>query len=115
MEQLNEEKKNSEKKHQESSDLNKTYLELESKCEKLQREIRAKEKEFQNNIDIEIKKNQKTEQYYQNQIQEKESIISGLETKIEKLSKELVEIGKDHSNKIAELNRENLKLKGGIL
>ena len=110
MEQLNEEKKNSEKKHQESSDLNKTYLELESKCEKLQREIRAKEKEFQNNIDIEIKKNQKTEQYYQNQIQEKESIISGLETKIEKLSKELVEIGKDHSNKIAELNRENLKL-----
>ena len=110
MEQLNEEKKNSEKKHQESSDLNKTYLELESKCEKLQREIRAKEKEFQNNIDIEIKKNQKTEQYYQNQIQEKESIISGLETKIEKLSKELVEIGKEHSNKIAELNRENLKL-----
>ena len=110
MEQLNEEKKNSEKKHQESSDLNKTYLELESKCEKLQREIRAKEKEFQNNIDIEIKKNQKTEQYYQNQIQEKESIISGLETKIEKLSKELVDIGKEHSNKIAELNRENLKL-----
>ena len=109
-EQIAADKKNYELKLTQTSELNRTNLELESKYDKLSREMKAKEKEYQNNINIEIQKFQKMENYYNNQIKEKESINASLETKIEKANKELAEAGKESSSKISELNRENLKL-----
>ena len=109
-EQLIEVNGSNDKKNAMISELNKTNMELESKYEKLMRDMKAKEKEYQNNINIEVQKYQKNEMYYQNQVKEKENIITSLESKISKLTKELTEASKTSANKISELNKENLKL-----
>ena len=89
-----------------SSDLNssnKNYLELESKLEKMDHEMKEKEKEFANNINIEIQKYKKLEDYSNNQIKEKEKKISELESKIDMLNQEILGT-----------NQKNIKLQSQI-
>jgi hypothetical protein len=89
-----------------SSDLNssnKNYLELESKLEKMDHEMKEKEKEFANNINIEIQKYKKLEDYSNNQIKEKEKKISELESKIDMLNQEIIGT-----------NQKNIKLQSQI-
>ena len=69
---------------------NKNYLEMESKLEKINYEMKEKQKEYENNINIEIQKYKKFEEYTNSQIKEKEKKISELEIKIEKLNQELL-------------------------
>ena len=68
----------------------KNYLELESKLEKMNHEMKEKQKEYENNINIEIQKYKKFEDYTNTQIKEKEKNIAELESKIEKLNQELI-------------------------
>lgn len=108
--QLNQEKKILEEKNKEKSELNRSMLELETKYEKLTREFKTKEKEYTNNLNIEVQKCQKLDSYYSNLIKEKDNSIVNLETKIDKLNKEITDLNKEISNKTLELNRENTKL-----
>jgi len=82
---------------------NKNYLEMESRLEKINYEMKEKQKEYENNINIEIQKYKKFEEYTNSQIKEKEKKISELEIKIEKLNQEL--LGS---------NQKNLKLQTQI-
>ena len=82
---------------------NKNYLEMESRLEKINYEMKEKQKEYENNINIEIQKYKKFEEYTNSQIKEKEKKISELEIKIEKLNQEL--LGS---------NQKNLKLQSQI-
>ena len=81
----------------------KNYLELESKLEKLNYEMKEKQKEYENNINIEIQKYKKFEDYTNTQIKEKEKNIVELKSKIEKLNQELIGA-----------NQKNLKLQSKI-
>lgn len=108
--QLNQEKKLYEEKNKEKLDLNRSMLELETKHEKLIREFKTKEREYTNNLNIEVQKYQKMENYYLNLMKEKDNTIANLEGKIDKLNKEITELNKEISNKTLELNRENTKL-----
>jgi len=87
---LNEQIENNKIASNDSNTSNKNYLELESKLEKLNHEMKEKEKEYENNINIEIQKYKKFEDYTNNQIKENEKKISELESKIEKLNQELL-------------------------
>jgi hypothetical protein len=109
-EALNQEKKINEEKNKEKSELYVSKIELESKYEKLTREFKSKEREYTNNLNVEGQRYQKLESYYANIINEKDKQMSQQEQKIEKLTKEINDINKDHSNKIIELNKENTKL-----
>ena len=113
-EQIDNNKKLLDDKNKEKSEVNKNYLELETKLDKLTRELKTKEKEFENNINIEKQNYQKMETYNNTQIKEKEQIISNLEAKIEKLNQDILDSNKDSLLKTNELNRENIKLKGEI-
>lgn len=113
-EQLVSERKVLEERSKEKNELNGNLLEMETKYDKLSREFKAKEKDFDNNINIEIQKYQKMENYYINQIKEKENVISKLESKLEKLNLDIIEASKESSNKYNELNRENVKLQEEI-
>ena len=108
--QIANDKKNFETKLNQTSELNREHLELESKFDKLTREMKAKEKEYENNISIEVQKFHKMESYYLNQMKDKDAVNSSLESKIEKANKDIVEVSKENANKISELNRENMKL-----
>jgi len=108
--QLVQEKKLYEEKNKEKSELNRSMLELETKYEKLAREFKTKEKEYTNNLNIEVQKYQKMENYYLNMVKEKDNALANLEVKIDKLNKEITELNKEISNKTLELSRENTKL-----
>jgi SMC interacting uncharacterized protein involved in chromosome segregation len=113
-EQVDNSKKLLENKNKENSEVNKNYLELETKVDKLNKEHKMKEKEYDNNINLEIQKYEKMETYYNNQIKEKEQIISNLESKIEKLNQEISGENQESINKMKELNKENIKLQREI-
>ena len=113
-EQIDNNKKLLDDKNKEKSEVNKNYLELETKLDKLTRELKTKEKEFENNLNIEKQNYQKMESYNNTQIKEKEQIISNLEAKIEKLNQDILGSNKESLLKTNELNRENIKLKGEI-
>jgi hypothetical protein len=113
-EQIDNNKKLLDDKNKEKSEANKNYLELETKLDKLTRELKAKEQEYENNIKIEKQNYQKMETYNNEQIKEKEQIISNLESKIEKLNQDILGSNKDSLVKVNELNRENIKLKSEI-
>ena len=113
-EQIDNNKKLLDDKNKEKSEVNKNYLELETKLDKLTRELKTKEKEFENNINIEKQNYQKMESYNNAQIKEKEQIISNLEAKLEKLNQDILDSNKESLLKTNELNRENIKLKGEI-
>ena len=101
-------------KNKEKSEANRSFMELETKIDKLNREIKSKEKEYENNLNIEIQKYQKMETYYTSQIKEKEQSISNLESKIEQLNKDLLGTNNESQNKANELSRENIKLQNEI-
>ena len=113
-EQIDNNKRLLEDKNKEKSEVNKNYLELETKLDKLTRELKTKEQEYENNINVEKQNYQKMEAFNNNQIKEKEQIISNLESKIEKLNQEILGSNKDSLIKVNELNRENIKLKTEI-
>ena len=113
-EQIDNNKKLLDDKNKEKSEVNKNYLELETKLDKLTRELKTKEQEFENSLNTEKQNYQKMETYNNNQIKEKEQTISNLEAKIEKLNQDILGANKDSLIKINELNRENIKLKGEI-
>jgi hypothetical protein len=107
---LNQEKKLFEEKNKEKSELNRTMLELETKYEKLTRDFKTKEKEYTNNLNIEVQKFQKLDTYYSNIIKEKDNQIGNLESKIDKLNKEISDLNKEISSKTNSLGRENSRL-----
>ena len=113
-EQIDNNKKLLDDKNKEKSEVNKNYLELETKLDKLTRELKTKEKEFENNLNIEKQNYQKMESFNNTQIKEKEQIITNLEAKIEKLNQDILGSNKESLLKTNELNRENIKLKGEI-
>ena len=113
-EQIDNNKKLLDDKNKEKSEANKNYLELETKLDKLTRELKAKEQEFENTLNTEKQNYQKMETYNNTQIKEKDQTISNLEAKIEKLNQDILDSNKDSLVKINELNRENIKLKGEI-
>ena len=113
-EQIDNNKKLLDDKNKEKSEANKNYLELETKLDKLTRELKAKEQEFENNLNIEKQNYQKMETYNNTQLKEKEQTIANLEAKIEKLNQDILGSNKDSLIKINELNRENIKLQGEI-
>jgi hypothetical protein len=105
-EQIDKNRKLLEETNKEKSELNKNFLEIENKFEKLNRESKAKEKEYENNLKIEVQKYQKMETYYNSQIKEKEQKIINLESKIENLNHEILGSEKP-SMKEDELNSQN--------
>ena len=113
-EQIDNNKKLLEDKNKEKSEVNKNYLELETKLDKLTRELKTKEQEYENSLNIEKQNFQKMEAYNNAQLKEKEEIISNLESKIEKLNQDILGSNKDSLIKVNELNRENIKLKSEI-
>ncbi len=113
-EQIDNNKKLLDDKNKEKSEVNKNYLELETKLEKLSRELKTKEQEYENNLNIEKQNFQKMESFNNNQIKEKEQIISNLESKIEKLNQDILGSNKESVMKVNELNRENIKLQSEI-
>ena len=122
---LNEQIENNKIASNDSNTSNKNYLELESKLEKLNHQMKEKEKEYENNINIEIQKYKKFEDYTNNQIKENEKKISELESKIEKLNQELLganqqnmklqaEISQKLSQKTENINSINLPQESGL-
>ena len=105
-EQIDNNRKLLEDTNKEKSELNKNFLEMENKFEKLNRESKAKEKEYENNLKIEVQKYEKMETYYNSQIKEKEQKISNLESKIEELNHQILDSEKP-SMKENELNSQN--------
>ena len=95
----------------EKGELNRNYLELENKYDKLTRETNSKQKEFEEKIFIHTQKYQQMENHYQNEIKEKENMINEQKINIEKLNKDNSDFIQENSNKLNELNRENSKLK----
>ena len=65
--------------------------------------MKEKQKEYENNINIEIQKYKKFEEYTNNQIKEKEKKIIELESKIENLNQEIIGT-----------NQKNMKLQSQI-
>ena len=122
---LNEQIENNKIASNDSNTSNKNYLELESKLEKLNHEMKEKEKEYENNINIEIQKYKKFEDYTNNQIKENEKKISELESKIEKLNQELLganqqnmklqaQMSQNLSQKTENINSINLPQESGL-
>ena len=122
---LNEQIENNKIASNDSNTFNKNYLELESKLEKLNHEMKEKEKEYENNINIEIQKYKKFEDYTNNQIKENEKKISELESKIEKLNQELLganqqnmklqaQMSQNLSKKTENINSINLPQESGL-
>ena len=122
---LNEQIENNKISSNDSNISNKNYLELESKLEKLNHEMKEKEKEYENNINIEIQKYKKFEDYTNNQIKEKEKKISELESKIDKLNQEIKganqlntklqsQISQNLSQKNENINPINLPQESGL-
>ena len=100
---LNDQIDNSQKVYDGPNLSNKNYLELESKLEKINHEMKEKQKEYENNINIEIQKYKKFEEYTNNQIKEKEKKIIELESQIENLNQEIIGT-----------NQKNMKLQSQI-
>ena len=94
----------------EKRELNKKLLEIETKLDKLNSEIKLKEKENANMLLMENKKSKQLEEYYQLQIKEKDNVIAQNQMLIDKLNKELSDIKKDNIVKANELHQENVKL-----
>ena len=113
-EQIDNNKKLLDDKNKEKSEANKNYLELETKLDKMTRELKNKEQEYENNLNIEKQNLQKMETFHSTQIKEKEQTIANLESKIEKLNQDILSSNKESLIKVNELNRENIKLKGEI-
>ena len=113
-EQIDNNKQILEDKSKEKSESNISVLELESKLDKLNRDTKAKEKEYENNLNIEIQKYEKMEAYYSAQLKEKEQIITNLDSKIEKLNQDILGSNKESIMKENELNREKIKLQSEI-
>ena len=113
-EQIENSKKLLEIKNKENSEINKNVLELETKIDKLNKDNKIKEIEYENNLNSENQRYEKMEIYYNSQIKEKEQIITNLESKIEKLKQDNLKSNQDSANKINELSRENIKLQREI-
>ena len=109
-EQINIANSSVEEKNREKSAINKNFFELESKFDKFNQEKKIKMKEYENNINIEIQKYKKMENYYVTQLKEKEKLINNLENKIEKINQDMQTVNKENIIKINEFNRENNRL-----
>ena len=113
-EQIDNNKKLLDDKNKEKSEVNKNYLELETKLDKLTRELKTKEQEFENSLNTEKQNYQKMESFFNTQMKEKDQTISNLESKIEKLNQDILGSNKESLMKTNELNRENIKLQSEI-
>lgn len=112
--QIDNSKKLLDDKNKEKNEVNKNYLELESKLERINRENKIKEREYENSLNNEVQKYEKMETFYTNQIKEKEKSITTLKSKIEQLNQEISNTNQESLNKINELNRENTNLQREI-
>ena len=112
--QIDNSKKLLDDKNKEKNEVNKNYLELEAKLERIIRENKNKEKEYENNLSKEVQRYENMEIYYNNQIKEKEKSIASLKSKIDLLNQENLNTNQESLNKINELNRENTKLQREI-
>ena len=113
-EQIDNNKKLLDDTNKEKSEINKNFLELETKFEKLSRESKTKEKEYENNLNIEIQKYQQMETYYNSQIKEKIELISTFKSEVLKLNKDILGSSEESILKTDELSKENIKLKNEL-
>ena len=113
-EQVCSDKKIIETKNQESSELKRNLIELETKFEKLNLESKVKEKEAENNLLMEVQKYQQLQEFNLIQLKEKDNTIVKCQQTIDKLNKNICDINKENSAKANELHKENLKLHSEI-
>ncbi len=99
-----------EEKSKEINLINKNFFEIENKYNKLFRESKKKEEEFNCNYNFEIKKYEKMENYYLNSIKEKENENLILQTKNNLLKKELIETTNKNFYELNEINRKKVFL-----
>ena len=99
-----------EEKSKEINIINKNFFEIENKYNKLFRESKKKEEEFNCNYNFEIKKYEKMENYYLNSIKEKENENLILQTKNNLLKKELIETTNKNFYELNEINRKKVFL-----
>lgn len=91
----------------EKNELYKSKLELESKFDSTLRELKNKEREFTNNLNIESQKYSRMENYYLNILKEKNQAILEEEKKVISLNKELSILQKEISTKSFEFKKES--------
>ena len=112
--QIENSKKLLENKNKEISEMNRNFLESEAKVDKLYKENKKKDMEYEKNLNAEKQRYEKMEAYSNNQIKEKEQMITTLESKIEKLKQDILGANQESANKMNELSRENAKLQREI-
>ena len=100
------EKKNIEEKSKEKNEIYLSKLDLETKYELIARELKNKEKEFTNNLNLESQKYIKMEAYYLSLIKEKNNLLQEEEKKVNNLIKEIGNKEKDYSFRANEKNKE---------
>ena len=90
----------------EKSELFASKIELESKYERLNREMNSKRKEYEEMLKTENQKLLNLKSYYENALTEKDSIINKQDKKIDSLNKQITQLNKDLSNKTLAHSRE---------
>ena len=109
-ETINQDKILLEERTKEKNELYLSKLDLETKYDILLRELKNKDKEFTNNLNLEIQKYSKMEDYYLNLIKDKNNLLQVEEKKVNNLMKELGNRDKDLSHKNMEYSKEYSKL-----
>lgn len=90
----------------EKSELFASKIELESKYERLNREMNSKRKEYEEMLKTENQKLLNLKSYYENLLSDKDSTINKQDKKIESLNKQIAQLNKDLSNKTLAYSKE---------
>jgi chromosome segregation ATPase len=103
---LAQERKVNEERLKEKSELFASKIELESKYERLNREMNSKRKEYEEMLKIEGQKLQNLKSYYETSISEKESLANKQEKKIESLNNRISQLMADLNSKALAYSKE---------
>jgi hypothetical protein len=95
-----------EERLKEKSELFAAKVELESKYERLNREMNSKRKEYEEMLKTEAQKLLNLKSYYENLVLEKEKIVGKQDKKIEDLNKKIAQLNTDLSNKTLAYRKE---------
>ena len=95
-----------EERLKEKSELFAAKVELESKYERLNREMNSKRKEYEEMLKTEAQKLLNLKSYYENLLSEKEKMMGKQDKKIEDLNKKIAQLNTDLSNKTLAYRKE---------
>ena len=95
-----------EERLKEKSELFASKIELESKYERLNREMNNKRKEYEEMLKTEGQKLLNLKSYYENIVSEKENTVSKQDRKIEMLNKQIAQLNADLSTKTLAYSKE---------